>query len=330
MNEKVKLKSSKATSLFELKLKTGLTTFRICGYNFNKDTVYVGNCLDILKYHYVHDNIDAINFFIPTCILTEEQENRIEDYLKKFYNKEEFFIYEFCGKVSGYKTFSYQLGKYGSIDNFDKKSEFYKISMKVKDYDDKIQSIDGKDITRFIKRDWNLSLLLMLKASYIIRIYGNENFELFERFFDIMIKHFDFSESVGLASILLFAVKQENLSSNFAFPYQPSFAHFNNKEEMLLITQMTSSTNPYSSYFTGININHKDFDSITTLSINFHNKNRNRKMFWEDYANGKQTHSDNEKLYFDELIEEYKDYIDIVKKTNAELYKIILKQNKIK
>ena len=50
--------------------------------------------------------------------------------------------------------------------------------------------------------EWSLVNILALKASYIIRMYGNKNYESFEKLFDVMIKYFPFSDAINIANVI--------------------------------------------------------------------------------------------------------------------------------
>lgn len=332
INKKERFENSSLISLFELKFKNNTQKqITLSDAIYYPNRIYGGRCLDTLKRKQLYEILESISFFIPAYILTEDQEKGIEDYLAKFYNKDEFFIYNYMGKVSGYKSFDSSTQYYSQ--KFNEKSEFYKISMNVQDYEEIIDKFDKDRILHQLpSRDWVLTLILMFKASYPIRMYGNVSYKNFEPLFDIMIQYFDFPEAISLASILLFSIDGNNLNANFAIPSCPSCGYFNNKQEMLVMAKYFYTTNMYAGSFRdfGIGDYEKNIE-IQNLADRLYRMYHATDFikFWKSCLDGTIKDLKKESPFID-FIKTYKGYIDTIKKQNAINYESLLKKQSIK
>jgi len=292
-----------------------MTEEEIQDKDINKNEHYNYTCLDFLKHNDFHDYIENINFYIPACTLSEEKENHLVEYLKKFQHEEDFFAFDYCGIIDKKQEV------YCDYNGTDvKEKSFYKIRMSLSKYDEMVKAVDKDDLLSKVKyqNNWNLVNLLAIKASYPFRMYNNNNFKDFEPIFDLVSKDLPFLDALGLASIVMFRIQDGNISTNYAFPYSPCFGHFDNAMDILVITKRMGTTNAGLGNIQCIFEYHKtdkeqtDLQNLGTKMYNAINVNTTN---WRKYLNG--TNPDfPQSTHFVSLMTDYKDYVSRVKEQN--------------
>lgn len=295
-----------------------ITESRINNNDINKNVHYNYTCLDFLKHNDFHEYIENINFYIPTCTLSEEKEKHLVDYLEKFKHEKDFFAFDYCGIINKKNEI---LCEYR--DEVVREKSFYKIRMSLSKYDDMVKAVDKDNLLSKVRyqNNWNLVNLLAIKASYPFRMYNNNNFKNFEPIFDLVNNDLSFLDALGLASLIMFQIHRNdaNMSSNYAFPYSPCYGHFDNTMDMLVMTKRMGTTNTgigiiksmlqHSQHFTDEQM------KVQNLSDNILDKIYMNVTNWKKYLAGKNPDFP-QSTHFTSLMTNYKDYVLRVKEQN--------------
>lgn len=289
--------------------------------NINKDEYNTYTCLDFLKNNDFHEYIKNINFYIPACTLSEEKENHLVEYLKKFQHEEDFFVFDYCGIINKKQEVCCEYNNNQIV----KEKNLYKIRISLSKYDEMVKAVDKDDLLSKVKyqNNWNLVNLLAIKASYPFRMYNNNNFKDFEPIFDLISKDLSFLDALGLASIVMFRICSNSISPNFSFPSSPCFGHFDNAMDMLVITKRMGTTNTGLGNIIG-NLKYSIFEYHKTNQKQMEIQNLASKIYssigmnttsWKNYLDG--TNPDfPQSTHFVSLMTNYKDYASRVKKQN--------------